>query len=80
MSVNQRQISRRLTRMTQINRIDVAVTLIRVNLRSSAANSYGTSMIKSFPANVKFGRRRPFMYFAAVCESAVMMIGSAIVA
>jgi hypothetical protein len=29
---------------------------------------------------VKFGRRRPFMYFAAVCESAVMMIGKAIVA
>jgi hypothetical protein len=37
-------------------------------------------MIKSLPLKVKFGRRRPFMYFAAVCERAVMMIRSAIVA
>jgi hypothetical protein len=42
--------------------------------------SYGTSIIKSLPPNVKLGRRRPFMYLAAVCDSAVMMIGSAIVA
>src|ERR1043165_662665 len=47
---------------------------LRINL------FYGTSMIRSLPTKVKFGRRRPFMYFAAVCESAVMMIGSAIVA
>ena len=41
---------------------------------------YGTSISNSRPLKVKLGRRRPFIYFAAVCESAVMMIGRAIVA
>lgn len=36
-------------------------------------------MISSRP-NWKFGFFRPFMYFAAVCESDVISIGSAIVA
>lgn len=54
--------------------------LIRVDLHSSAADYQGTSIINSLPMKVKFGRRRPFMYFAAVWESAVIMIGSAIVA
>jgi hypothetical protein len=39
----------------------------------------GTSTISSRP-NVKLGRLRPFMYLAAVCESDVISIGSAIVA
>jgi len=48
--------------------------------RKRFCNAYGTSMVRSLPAKMKFGRRRPFMNFAAVCESAVMMIGRAIVA
>src|SRR5690606_34068900 len=39
---------------------------------------YGTSTVISLPVNVKFGRLRPFMNFAAVWESAVMIIGRAI--
>ena len=46
----------------------------------AVSQSYGTSIVRSLPAKMKFGRRRPFMNFAAVCESAVMMIGRAIVA
>ncbi len=41
--------------------------------------SYGTSTVSSLPMKVKFGRLRPFIYFAAVCESAVTSIGSAMV-
>jgi hypothetical protein len=40
---------------------------------------YGASTISSRP-KVKLGFLRPFMYFAAVCESDVIRIGSAIVA
>ena len=40
---------------------------------------YGASMMSSRP-NWKLGFLRPFMYFAAVCESDVIRIGSAIVA
>src|SRR4030095_8181177 len=39
---------------------------------------YGTSIDMSFPEKLKLGRLRPFMNLAAVCESAVMIIGSAI--
>jgi len=39
----------------------------------------GTSTISSRP-KVKLGRLRPFRYFAAVCDKAVMRIGSAMVA
>src|SRR3954464_9661726 len=39
---------------------------------------YGTSIISSRP-KVKLGRLRPFMYLAAVCDSAVTRIGSAMV-
>src|SRR6476646_3071157 len=35
-------------------------------------------MFISLPEKLKFGRLRPFMNFAAVCESAVMIIGKAI--
>ena len=35
-------------------------------------------MFMSFPEKLKFGRFRPFMNFAAVCESAVIIIGRAI--
>ncbi len=41
--------------------------------------SYGTSIVKSRPVKTKFGRLRPFMYLAAVCESAVTRMGSAMV-
>jgi hypothetical protein len=44
------------------------------------APAYGTSMPSSLPLKVKVGRLRPFMYFAAVCESEVMRIGRAMVA
>src|SRR5215831_14598568 len=40
---------------------------------------HGTSMMSSRP-NVKLGRLRPFMYLAAVCDSAVTRIGKAMVA
>ena len=39
---------------------------------------YGTSMLIVLPEKLKFGRFLPFMNFAAVCESAVMIIGKAI--
>ncbi len=41
---------------------------------------HGTSIVNSRPVKVKFGRLRPFMYLAAVCESEVIRIGSAMVA
>ena len=39
---------------------------------------YGTSIDISLPAKLKLGRFRPFINFAAVCDSAVIIIGSAI--
>ena len=35
-------------------------------------------MVMSLPEKLKFGRLRPFMNFAAVCDRAVMIIGRAI--
>ena len=35
-------------------------------------------MVIVLPEKAKFGRLRPFMNFAAVCERAVMIIGNAI--
>ena len=49
------------------------------NRQLAIANSYIASTTSSRP-KVKFGRFRPFMYFAAVCESAVIKIGKAMVA
>ena len=40
---------------------------------------YGTSTVSSLPMKTKLGRLRPFMYLAAVCESAVTRMGSAMV-
>ena len=53
--------------------------LLLVMLKSGPTKS-GTSTIKSLVMKVKFGRLRPFMYLAAVWESAVTRIGSAMVA
>lgn len=39
---------------------------------------YGTSIVISLPEKLKFGRLRPFINFAAVCDSAVIIIGRAI--
>jgi hypothetical protein len=39
---------------------------------------YGTSIDISLPEKLKFGRLRPFINFAAVCDRAVIIIGKAI--
>src|SRR5262245_44001169 len=57
---------------------DFRSDLGQANPKSKIQNAYGTSIVMSLPAKLKFGRLRPFMNFAAVCESAVMIIGSAI--
>src|SRR5438067_12682477 len=58
---------------------DIPLCLLCLFVADSSLN-YGTSMIRSLPLKVKLGRRRPFKYLAAVCDSAVITIGSAIVA
>jgi hypothetical protein len=55
---------------------EIKKTLLFI-LHPSSFN-YGVSITKLLSENENVGRLRPFIYLAAVCDSAVINIGSAI--